>query len=108
MKRYYWLKSKGICVVCGSADARDGKTRCLDCSIADTAKRMKYYERRHESFAYKYKVAESRSRLTYERRKAGLCTRCGKEPSEGYSTCDSCRIKNRIRQATLRYKLKKA
>ena len=30
-KRYYDLKAKGICVCCGKAMARDGKTTCLKC-----------------------------------------------------------------------------
>lgn len=30
-KRYYELKAKGICVCCGKAMARDGKTTCLKC-----------------------------------------------------------------------------
>lgn len=30
-KRYYDLKARGICVCCGKAIARDGKTTCLKC-----------------------------------------------------------------------------
>lgn len=95
-----WYKSHGICYHCGQRDVKPGCQMCHEClaNKADTA-RIWYHSLPDSE---KQRVSERNkgsARKTEEnRRKAGLCHRCGQRSPVGntkYSQCAVCRAKKK-------------
>lgn len=114
MELYYWYKSHGICVQCGSADAVPGQVRCKECRSIFARYSAEYYanklaemtddERKTHFKAVSRKAAENK-RIRQKRRYAeGICIYCGKrEPVAGLKSCEYCRRKNNAK-ATAYYR----
>lgn len=98
-KKYY--RSHGICVDCGRHDAAPGKITCEVCAAKRTERENKRYhdmsaERKSE---YLKKHAESCKNRYYQRKKEGLCVRCGSlQAKDSTRLCISCRAKEKGRK----------
>lgn len=89
-------RDQGVCIRCGQNPSRPGTDSCDSCF----QKRRRRYARRVEEAREPY----------YARRKAHLCTSCGKpvDPTDLYNgkprrTCDTCRAEKRLRAIKHRY-----
>lgn len=82
-ERYNWLKSHGICVACGEAEATKGQTRCPYCRDKAVEKTQKWQKKNPEYAEYQRNYQQQ---LRQYRRENGLCQQCGK-PSEGKAFC---------------------
>ena len=47
-ERYEWLKSKGMCTVCGKKKAKEGRTMCPSCLARNNANVKQYYKEHKE------------------------------------------------------------
>ena len=74
---YHWRKEHKMCVSCGHEKAEPGKIYCLECK----EKRHRYYQDMPEE--KKLKIAELNKARYEERKKNGLCVRCGKPCMRG-------------------------
>lgn len=97
-KQYQESKSRGMCPVCGKRKLWGDENACLECKTKRSENAMKNREK--NGTEHYNKTHREWSRKTYEIRKQhGICTRCGKRPAqEGYSTCQSCRYKEKVKQ----------
>lgn len=100
-QRRRWYLEHGICPRCGRNDLMGDETICPECRAKDTNNAL---TKRNRS---QYNMYHNEwSRITYQnRKKQGICTRCGKrKATEGMTTCTLCRAKNnetrRIRNGT--------
>lgn len=89
MTEYQWYKQHGICVDCNQENALPGITYCRCCK----ARRIEY--NRTEWEKHKDRLIpinrEHKKSLYWQRKEAGLCTRCGKHPPEtGKAKCTAC------------------
>lgn len=78
-QRYHRLKEEKRCTNCGKQDERtlSGKTMCQSC------------ERNEKTYREKY--ADKRAFLYNERKRQGLCTRCGKKNDrKNKISCTEC------------------
>lgn len=86
------MRSLGICIDCGAADAVKGYVRCADCLYKQYLYKMKY-NATHD----KEKLKKQRAITSKERRKrlkeAGLCTQCGQKQAYKGGLCVECRTK---------------
>jgi DNA polymerase II small subunit/DNA polymerase delta subunit B len=112
MKRYYFYKSHGICVQCGSQTAQKGKTRCSTCAATHSDYASISYFRwkdnaSSEEVRERYNARNIKKMKTYYFRKQnGLCVKCG-TVSDGKTMCRHCRLKyNYWRREHDRKKLK--
>lgn len=92
---YEWYKSKGICPRCRVNDAFQNHVFCPECLEKISVENTKYAHKREE-----YQRNQNKARkIQYEKRKQlGVCTRCGKNPSQHGVYCNECylkRMKNR-------------
>lgn len=80
-------KLDGVCVYCGKT-AMEGCSLCKKCSDKNKENSKRNYRKNKEEILQK-------SRNTYEeRKKKGLCVRCGKDKKGEYGRmCKSCRMK---------------
>lgn len=98
----YWTRKKnGLCVRCGREDAytMGGRSLCFDCAKKDAAKKRNPEEKKLEN--------EWRRKRYSVRRKAGLCTRCGREDAytmAGRSLCSDCAEQEAARKRKRREK----
>ena len=90
--RHYYA-SIGRCPYCHGKEKLMGNEKmCPDCKVkryAQESKRRSSYENRKNDNVLARKRREFR-------KQQGICTDCGAEAEEGYSTCQQCRIKRRI------------
>ena len=47
-ERYAWLKSKGLCVICGKKKAKEGRVMCPRCLARNSANTKRYYKAHKE------------------------------------------------------------
>jgi hypothetical protein len=79
-------KDNGLCIKCGKM-ALSGMTLCVECR----EKRLAYFR------SYKRDQRANHKQRRDERRAAGLCPKCGKEPPmPGRKNCDDCLQANTI------------
>ena len=96
-------RAAGLCTKCGQAPAVEGRASCEPCLEKRRAgDRAKYAAGKAAGLMYGGANAEAKrrsgraksKRRQKERREAGLCIRCGKQPPvEGGTTCAPCRDK---------------
>ena len=72
-QRYDWLKQSGLCVHCGQADARPGRTTCAECA---NLSRICYEKRKLAGRAAKNTPEYLRERYRNNRIN-GRCIACG-------------------------------
>ena len=89
MNHYDTLKYLHRCIACGHADAftLSGRSYCADCA-----------EKRREHAADDYRKNKQKyndrcKAWYYERKKNGLCVKCGKPAETGRTVCKRCSIK---------------
>ena len=82
-----WRREHHICTHCGKRDAAYGFVQCPECQQKLADYQEQYRER---------KVICDRQRRE-ERRKNGLCPKCGKPIDGTHALCESCHKKKRIR-----------
>lgn len=76
-ERLTYLRSLGLCTLCGKEDALPGKSRCASCKVSGNTQ----YRRRY-----------------HERKAKGLCVQCGESnPRKGKVLCGRCRRRQTIR-----------
>ena len=89
-----------LCQKCGKAPPTTGRTLCEPCGEKRrAAERTRYAEAKAAGKLYGGRDPERRRRLAREKSRrrlcerldAGLCTRCGQQPSVGGGTCGPCR-----------------
>lgn len=91
-RRYAAAKAAGLCVRCGKAPARDGKTECKACAEFLNAKRLATLKANPEEYArHLARVRKSAAETRERRRAARKCTRCGAPAAEGVRLCERCR-----------------
>ena len=90
-----FYKSIGICIVCRKRAAEPNKTECIECAersrIRQERKRKSLTE--DEKKSLNKKIRESHKRLYEERKKNGLCTKCGRKAQYGNRLCIECYVK---------------
>lgn len=69
-------KRAGRCLVCTKAPARPGRTECEPCAARKSPRRERW------------------AATLEERRRLGLCPRCGVLPEPGYRQCFACRLRH--------------
>ena len=106
--RYAERVAVGICTKCGKAPPEDGLKVCGSCAdkrrAADRARRARargrdkpYAGRDPVRCRHAGRAADRRRRR--QRRDAGLCTKCGRNPpGDGRSVCEPCREAMRARE----------
>lgn len=109
-KLYLHRKANKICVDCGNTPPKPGHVRCKPCLAK---RRAKAADKRAKGLCHCGQpvqsnrthcpdcVAKERIRTDKrrkERRQAGLCVTCGKNPVPPHTICLSCRIKKRACQ----------
>ena len=104
MSEYQWYKQHGICVDCNRENALPGITYCRCCK----ARRIEYNRtewERHKERLIPINRERNKS-LYWQRKEAGLCTRCGKnQPDTGKAKCTRCLRKDaQIHQKSARGK----
>lgn len=83
-KRREFLKSLGLCTICGRNEVFEHECSCPEC-------KAKIAERDQKRIKEK---AERNKEVYNERKKQGVCPRCGNPKEEdGYSWCKDCRAK---------------
>lgn len=104
-RKYY--KEHGICPTCGKNLLYGDEKRCLECR----AYRANYYEKvekhrtEEEKEKSRRKSAEAERKRKEQRKKNGICVKCGKRKADGgFVTCPVCREKARGRNAAKRQK----
>ena len=93
-ERYEYLKSRGICVTCGSEKAEPKRVRCLECLYKASESSIKSREKNIEKV--RKKERERRKQKYREMRADGICS-CGKKAIKGKSYCVECKIKAKRR-----------
>lgn len=89
-------KAEGLCLVCGKVPVTVG-TRCEACRQRHREYCRAAYEKRKAAAPPKEKAQrrvsnkESQVRRRERLRAAGLCTRCGKNPTQAFTVCGECR-----------------
>lgn len=92
-ERYYFYKSRGICVLCGQNDALINQIACYDCA---EKQRERYREYRNKDIdACRQREREARIKLRERRLSEGKCTKCGSVKEDKYKTCKRCRAKRK-------------
>lgn len=93
-ERYYFYKSRGICVMCGCNDAMLNTTTCYECG---EKQRERYREYRNKDVdACRQRERESHKKLREKREADGKCTKCGSnKEKDKYKTCKRCRAKRK-------------
>ena len=86
---YEMRKAAGLCVRCGKAPPREGRTSCEACGRKTAAREHERWKsmtpEKHK--ARKAQMAQRRDAL----REAGICTVCGKRPARlDHDTCEEC------------------
>lgn len=92
-ERREWLKAHHICVRCGNEDAEPNSTFCLECLEKRRVWGRKYYKKNKNKLDKNNR--QCHKRLYWERKKQGICTKCGKRKVCRKSTiyCIDCYIK---------------
>lgn len=96
-----WYFQHGICVACGQADAAPHRKLCWECLYKSNERKCKYRANMTEEQkqSERKKDAERIKKRYAERKAAGKCVRCGKNPAEpGKVMCTMCRKKDAKRQ----------
>ncbi len=98
-------RAAGLCLKCGKTEPAPERTLCEPCAekrrAADRARsarlRAERKPKRKPAQAKQYERERSR-RLHFERKAAGICTRCGKAPARPErTTCEPCAEQHRAR-----------
>nr|DAP73903.1 MAG TPA: zinc-ribbon family protein [Caudoviricetes sp.] len=80
-KSYEWLKENGICTHCRKNKTVPGKVLCEKCR-----KESRNYRSRRSP-----EERNEKARIRYlDRKKAGICTRCGKKKAQYGVLCVTC------------------
>lgn len=91
-RRYAAAKAAGMCVRCGKAPARDGKTECKACAEFLNAKKLAKLKANPAEYARHLARVRKHGAETRARRiAAGKCPRCGAPAAEGVRLCERCR-----------------
>ena len=97
-ERYDWLKEHGICVRCGCEPAYKGMTRCIYCRAIQNAAAVE--RKRLHPFTQEQREAKRVYSMSIraERKRKGLCPRCGKPHNNGKINCERCNAQSRASQ----------
>lgn len=117
-RQYRERKAAGICIRCGKAPARPGKTRCQRCALDGRGYYLIGYERKKEngfcvtcgkplSSDSEYVLCEScresnnafTKKYLAKRKSEGRCVRCGRK-TDGHTICEWCLAKKRASRCT--------
>lgn len=77
----------GICTRCGKNKAEPHMKMCYECLGADRDR----YEKKQPTEEQREKDKLKKRELAQYRRENGMCTRCGKYPSENGGICQRCK-----------------
>lgn len=94
---YYWYKEHGICPMCRTNEAEDGKTLCYECLAKQRVRNAKVDKEYYNEYQRKYQRVHKKKQY-YERKAQGLCTRCGKAVVTDRTVCKECREKLKTRR----------
>lgn len=83
-----WYFEHGICYTCGQRKAVKGRRRCPNCA-EDSNNSVKAWYTVH-SEEVKIKMRERCRKRYQERKKRGVCVRCGKPANPGNVYCKQC------------------
>lgn len=97
-------KSARLCIRCGKKEAVEGLTQCEICR-----QREMYHHKRKITEAQKIKNKENAKKRYNERKKNGICVRCGKNKAiPGKVRCLDCNLfVNQSRSGYVEHKLNK-
>lgn len=85
-----WYKQHGICPECGQREGFNGGVLCFECREKNQQKNIKYQSDPVRRERYNKTANARKNRQYYERKSAGMCTRCGKVKQEKGQLCFSC------------------
>lgn len=98
---YWWLKKHHVCTQCKKTDAYtlNGRSRCYECTKANT-------ERHKKSYAKNREAMQKKAKEKYQQNKEnGICVECEKRPAAyGTRLCAKCRADEINRQRKRREK----
>ena len=105
-KNYEYKKARGICVVCGQAEAIAGRTRCEVCRARQ--KENALFAGKREPSPERKEHHRAQERAKYAEDKAnGICPMCQKpKPDDGFVSCRPCREKDAFRGYVKRHGVK--
>ena len=86
-ERYQWLKAHGICVSCGSENARPNRVLCDVCAEKAKAGVMARYRSDAE---YRAKARQNAKANRAKKIAEGRCSNCGRPASDGKKMCMEC------------------
>lgn len=92
-----FYKSLGLCTRCGKVPIFKNESACPECKAKWAEEKAKQREENREEYnAYQRGYSKC---LYEERKKQGICTRCGKKPSvKEESMCDICKYKLQVKR----------
>lgn len=92
---YRARKALGLCPVCGGQRESDNSIcgRCLMYRRVNYRQNVEV-QTPEQKFKRRLQKANNQTKRNEQRRKQGLCVRCG-EPSPDHWECDACRAKRR-------------
>jgi hypothetical protein len=84
-ERYYLLKAKGMCVICGKNRAVPGRVNCPDCRQKNIDRIKSKYQKNREIILLNARIR------TQELKRKGLCHRCGRPKGNTTNAgCQNC------------------
>ena len=92
MNNRIWFKEHGICPRCHKAPIMGYEKVCVECKAYSTNRILKKRENNKEK--YNEYMSNYQREQTRKRRELGICTRCGKNKTDGvHAMCAICRTK---------------
>lgn len=101
-----FCKEMRICPRCRKNKLEGNEKTCIECKAtqAEYAWKVKHDPQKHQE--YKDRFNRWQKDHYAKLKEQGICTKCSKRKvEEGYSTCDWCRAKNRIKSAEKKAKI---
>lgn len=92
---YEWYKSKEVCPRCRVNDAFHNHTFCAKCLEKISVENTRYS---HKRAGYQANQNKAKKIQYHERKKAGLCTVCGKKTAQHGQLCNECHAKRMNRR----------
>lgn len=99
-ERYYYLKSRHICVYCGKEEAMINRTYCVTCADRRSERSAEKYSKLSQD--QKNKILEKAKERRHELKANGLCYNCGKPAMPDKGRCNECRLKDNRKHAEIR------
>lgn len=97
-ERYKELDEWGVCHCCQKKFKAPGKQYCPDCLDKSKKARARYRKEHPPTDEQKAANLERQRKLYEERKKNGLCVKCGKLATNG-RLCHECYIKEKNRRS---------